>query len=267
MQLGRLLRIVEEAYLQNSLIDLKQLSLVCNITPTSIRSRFRGVRELGISLPLLGLSAKDREQGGMLRSTYLLRSHFSDESMVHERQQLAVSRSAFRGILARFAALLHHLKIQDCEPKDPEEREWAELAAELPENQLQTLLHSFPPTGRDTDWSTIKQELEADFGLSPVRIRAVRELIDEIIFPLQAEGRGCGHVLYFAVAASEPAGKPLDACKLVPVELDLLDEDDWPSEDNKDLNQLSDIKYAKIVRYTTQAKRSGGYLTYADLSF
>ncbi len=33
MQLGRILRLIEEAYGQDSLIDAKQLSLLCNITP------------------------------------------------------------------------------------------------------------------------------------------------------------------------------------------------------------------------------------------
>ena len=46
MQLGRLLRIIEAACLQDSLHGAKQLSFICNITPTSQRSRLREVIDL-----------------------------------------------------------------------------------------------------------------------------------------------------------------------------------------------------------------------------
>ena len=70
MQLGRLLRIIEEAYLQDSLIGAKQLSFICNITPTSLRSRLREVMDLGVWVPIRGMSREQREQGGLFRSTY-----------------------------------------------------------------------------------------------------------------------------------------------------------------------------------------------------
>ncbi|GAG88409.1 unnamed protein product, partial [marine sediment metagenome] len=48
----------------------------------------------------------------------------------------------------------------------------------------------------------------------------------------------------------------------------LYDATDMPdSSINRDLNRVSDIKFKKIARLSTQAKQCGGYLTYADLSY
>lgn len=53
----------------------------------------------------------------------------------------------------------------------------------------------------------------------------------------------------------------------MPVTLTLYDPQDVPAPDvDRDINRLSDIKFQKILRYTTQAKYGGGYLTYADVS-
>ena len=267
MQLGRLLRIVEEVYAQDSLIDLKQLSLLCNITPTSVRARLAEVRAAGVWVPLRGLSTQNREQRGLLRSTYLLQSFFSKEDMVKQRQWLAMSRASFRSVLARFASLVHDLVGGKGHFTEPEEREWAELAAGLSEKHVQSLLRSFSPAGKNAGWLSLHRELEVDFKLSPVKIRAIRELVDEVSHPMRGQDRGNGDVVYWAVAASEPAGKPLDACKLVSTRLSLFADGDWPDDDNKDLNRLSEIKYARIIRYATEAKQAGGYLSYADMSF
>ena len=67
MQLGRLLIIIEEAYLQDSLIGANQLSFICNITPTSVRARLRLVMDLGVWVPIRVMSREQREQGGLFR--------------------------------------------------------------------------------------------------------------------------------------------------------------------------------------------------------
>ena len=72
MQLGRLLRSIEEADLQDALIGAKQLSFICNITPTSLRSRLREVMDVGVWVLIRGMSREQRELGGLFRSTYLL---------------------------------------------------------------------------------------------------------------------------------------------------------------------------------------------------
>jgi hypothetical protein len=115
------------------------------------------------------------------------------------------------------------------------------------------------------DWASFKNELLVDFSLSPVKVTAIRDIAGEMLGAL-SDSRPDGDVVYWAVSSTEPAGKPLDACRLAPVSLTLYDiQDVPPPEVDRDINRLSDIKFRKVLRYATQAKYAGGYLTYADL--
>jgi hypothetical protein len=110
-------------------------------------------------------------------------------------------------------------------------------------------------------------ELRAEFGMPPVKIQAVRELLRELEDRL-SEKRPEKKAVYWAVASHEPAGKPLEACALVPVQLTLVDEEDVPDPaQDADFNRVKEMKLKKAQRYATEAKRCGGYLTYADLGF
>jgi len=81
-----------------------------------------------------------------------------------------------------------------------------------------------PVTG---DWSAFRTVLEQDFALSPVKLRAIREIAGEVMSALSAR-RPDGDVVYWVVASTEPTGKPLEACRLVPVALTLYDPQDIP---------------------------------------
>ncbi|GAI83551.1 unnamed protein product, partial [marine sediment metagenome] len=83
-----------------------------------------------------------------------------------------------------------------------------------------------------------------------------------------SENRPSNTAIYWAVAAREPAGKPLDVCTLVPVKLSFIDQGDVPDpKQDHDFNCVSNMKFNKAVRYATQAKYCGGYLTYSDLGY
>src|SRR5690554_2710153 len=92
MQLGRILRLIEEAYGQDSLIDAKQLSLLGNNPPTYLRSRLRDVKALGIWAPVRGMSRKDRECGGLFRTTHLLQNYFFDGNMLEARRSVGYAK-------------------------------------------------------------------------------------------------------------------------------------------------------------------------------
>jgi len=266
MQLGRILRLIEEAYGQDSLIDAKQLSLLCNITPTSLRSRLQDVKDLGIWAPVRGMSRKDRECGGLFRSTYLLQTYFSDGNMLEARRSVGHAKEEFKILLAKFAAVALDQERQNA-TTDPEKQQWLALAKGVSGEVLEWLPSSTPSQcAGEATWDSLRTQLEEDYELSPVKTRVVRELLYEIMGEIQPD-RADGDVVYWAVSSSEPAGKPLEECKLVPVKLSLLAEDDQPTSDNRDLNRLSEIKYGRALRYATEAKFAGGYLTYADLSY
>ncbi|MDQ7790777.1 MAG: DUF1670 domain-containing protein [Clostridia bacterium] len=267
MQMGRTLRLIEEAHRQDALLGAKQLTLLCNITPTSLRQRLQKVREAGIWAPVAGLSRVARERGGQLRSTWLLSRYLAGENLTDLRITAAISRDRLRDLFARFSYTARLVLAGDFQPQEPEETAWASLVQATPPERLAPLLDE-PGIGSTTnDWSAFRTGLEQDFALSPVKLRAIREIVEELMATLSAS-RPDTDVVYWAVASTEPAGKPLEACRLVPITLTLYDPRDIPPpEVDRDLNRVSGVKLEKVVRYATQAKRGGAYLTYADLSY
>jgi hypothetical protein len=265
MQTGRILRLIEEAYRQDALLCAKQLTLLCNITPTSLRGRLAGLRREGIWAPVAGLSRADREQGGELRSAWSLARYLDGAPLVEVRQTAALSREAFRHLWSRFTHVAHLILNGGFRQGDPEEEAWAAIAQAVPKKTLLSMLEDpgIPPSLGD--WASFKNELLVDFSLSPVKVTAIRDIAGEMLGAL-SDSRPDGDVVYWAVSSTEPAGKPLDACRLAPVSLTLYDiQDVPPPEVDRDINRLSDIKFRKVLRYATQAKYAGGYLTYADL--
>jgi hypothetical protein len=267
MQAGRILRMIEEAYRQDALLTAKQLTMLCNITPTSLRGRLAELRREGIWIPVAGLSRAERERGGQLRSTWVLAKYLDGQPLAEVRRAVALSRETFRHLLCRFSSLTRLVLAGEFTPHDPEEAAWAAIVQATPRKKLLPLMDEPGVPAPAEDWTSFKTQLEADFAMSPVKVRAIREIAGEILATL-SDGRPDGDVVYWAVSSTEPAGKPLEACRLVPVTLTLYDPRDVPAPDvDRDINRLSDIKFQKILRYATQVKHGGGYLTYADLGY
>ncbi len=269
LQLGRLLRLVEEAERQDALLSAKELTLLANISPSSLRRRLGEVRELGMWVPVRGLSRSVRERGGMCRSTFVLSGYVEGQSVAELRRKTAISRSRFGELATRLSALAERVRQGGEGEADPETLQWRELLQELSSRRLATLATARPggaPPER-CDWASFSSHLKADFALSPAKLRAITDLVEEVLSSL-GDGRLPGQVVYWAVAADEPAGKPLSICRLVPVRLTYWDPTDEPDRSsNRDANRVQDVKVARIQRLARQAKEAGGYLTYADLSY
>ena len=264
LQVGRMLRLVEEAYSQDALLSARQLGMLCNLTPTALRNRLEGVRRRGIWVPIQGLSRQAREQSGMLRSTWAMARHLAGEAPGEIRQAAAISLERWRELKYRFGVVAGQVLDGGFQPADPETAGWAELIRRTPRRELEPLIQESPASSAPNgQCGNFPAELAADFGMAPVKVRAVRELLEELKAELSGQ-RDDHQVVYWAVAATEPAGKPLEACRLVPVRLTLLDAGDVAGETP---NRVSGMKFRKIVRYATQAKFQGGYLTYADLGY
>ncbi len=86
MQLGRVLRLIEEGYAQDALLSAKQVGMICNLTPTSLRNRLQEVRRLGIWVPIQGLCRRAREQGGMPRSTWAMARYLGGQDGLCQEQ-------------------------------------------------------------------------------------------------------------------------------------------------------------------------------------
>ncbi len=120
------------------------------------------------------------------------------------------------------------------------------------------LLHSTPPERLNELFSVplekkrlpaqegeIVHELKTEFGMPPVKVRALLGLLREIEDSL-SEQRPEHTVVYWAVASHEPAGKSLQACALVPVWLSFVEAEDVPDpERDADFNCVRHMKVRK----------------------
>ena len=141
MQAGRIARMVEEAYGQDALLSLKQMVLLTNITPTSLRNRLREYRTQGMYLPYAGLSKKERARQSELRSTWTLRRYLQGEALVEVRRQAAMNKAHFEELLLSFSRLVMDSACDSC-GSEREMQEWTGLIEE------QKACESIPPVNR-----------------------------------------------------------------------------------------------------------------------
>ena len=268
MQAARICRLLEQAYAQDALLSVRQLTWLTNITPTSLRFRLASFREHGMYVPYLGLSRQARTAESVLRSTWVLREYLWGRNAAEIRKVAAMSKARFEELLRSFSILASNPHSRA--PADEREREeWRALVRSIPASKLKQRLPASVETKKAVEQqeNQIVYELRMEFGMPPVKVRAVLALLREMEDRV-SEKRPENTVIYWAVASNEPAGKPLEACALVPVRLSLLEADDLPDrQQDADFNCVRHMKVNKARRYATEAKRSGGYLTYADLGY
>jgi len=116
--------------------------------------------------------------------------------------------------------------------------------------------------------STFCRRIEEGANCSPFVSKAILTTVKEVfaIGPQDAEHPlGLGRIKLLVVADTEPAGKPLEQCQKVAVELTL----DAGEEDFKVrlAYGVEGLRRARILRVTAEAREQGGLLSYEDLAF
>ena len=262
-QTARLLRMVEEAYHQDSLLSAKQITLLLTISPAALRKKIKNLRDEGVFIPIKGTSKKDRDRENLFRSTWALKKYFQRVPLANIRETSGISKERFKNIYCSFIEVA-----RDCRSaQNQEERQWLALAGNLTKDKIDELQIQIRPLRGVLDWNGFGTALTEDFNLSPIKLVAIKETVEEILSTMSGS-RADGDIVYWAISADEPAGKPLSQARLLPTILTLYDPGDMPSQGvNRDLNRVSDIKFKKAVRLATQASTAGAYLTYADLGY
>lgn len=105
--------------------------------------------------------------------------------------------------------------------------------------------------------------LAAEAGLNPAQIRVAIELFADHQQAYMSEFRDPGVVVWTAVAAHEPPGKPIKHCTVVPVELTMLHEADVTVHAEEGPVELRALK---LYRWCCEAKEQGGLLSHEDLA-
>jgi AraC-like DNA-binding protein len=109
----------------------------------------------------------------------------------------------------------------------------------------------------------IQVELQQGYNLSPVEAQVLARRVQQLVDEQTGTARQPGQVSYQAIAVGEPAGKPLAACRKVPVQLSLVAEEDgqvWASQGPQALRRL------RVERLVYEALLQGGVLSQEDLA-
>jgi AraC-like DNA-binding protein len=109
----------------------------------------------------------------------------------------------------------------------------------------------------------IQVELQQGYNLSPVEAQVLARRVQQLVDEQTGMARQPGQVSYQAIAVGEPAGKPLAACRKVPVHLSLVVEEDgqvWAHQGPQALRQL------RVQRLVYEALLQGGVLSQEDLA-
>ena len=113
-----------------------------------------------------------------------------------------------------------------------------------------------------------RRRIEHGANCSPFVSEAILQTVKEI-YPLDPDDTdrqlGLGQIQLLVVAASEPAGKPLEQCQKVTVRLTL----DAAQEDYRTrvAYGVEGLRRARILRLAAEARDQGGLLSYEDFAF
>jgi hypothetical protein len=118
-------------------------------------------------------------------------------------------------------------------------------------------------TAKDAE-SAIVARICEDFNLTPVLARAHYEQMARYFAAYGQVPARPGELCYLAVAAEEPAGKPIAACRKVQVRLELAAAEDVQVLGSKGLAAMRQGRLARLAR---QARVQGALLTVEDLAY
>jgi hypothetical protein len=278
VQNARLARLIEEAYWQNASLSTSMLCLLTHITAKSIRERLVPLWEAGIRLAVAG-TAKKYRNGRTFRATAALEQFFAGESPAIIRERLWLSLTAWQQYQVDFLHVaqlkqggldaptvarrlgLHLDLVAEYQDLDRRTGGAARLAELLSGRLAQT--PPVPLTSEDPR-ALLLAELQAQHNFSPAKAHSYLALLEDLADEDLTQDRPPQTVVYYAVAEHEPPGKALNACTLVPVQLSYYHSAD---QSVSSLDATSDLKWQRLLRYTTEARAQGGLLTQPDLAF
>lgn len=105
-------------------------------------------------------------------------------------------------------------------------------------------------------------ELQRGYDLSPIEAEVLVQRIEQYVDEHYGTDRSEGQIVYHAVAVEEPPGKPVVACRKVPVRLTVM-----TPEDAQALQQGPQfLRQVRVQRLMYEALHQGGVLVQEDLA-
>lgn len=105
--------------------------------------------------------------------------------------------------------------------------------------------------------------LAFETGLNPAQVRVAVDIVTDHVQDYYSEFRPPGVIAHTAVSESEPAGKPIKHCKVVPVQLTAVHEADVDVLCDKGPVEL---RMVRLYRFCCEARKQAGLLSHEDLT-
>jgi hypothetical protein len=115
--------------------------------------------------------------------------------------------------------------------------------------------------------AALEAELAGQFGFSAVSARAFRRWLAELAGRLGGTPLGDGELVFLAISADEGARAQLAEARQVPVRLGFFTATDADASCYGPApTRVAELKFARLLRWATQARAQGALLTLPDLA-
>jgi hypothetical protein len=261
MQKGRLARLIEEAYFQDAILDGPRLLLFILESHRGIRAHLKHFWQQDVLLPIAGMNIENRQLMQELRPVLAIKQYLEGKELYQLRKDMAISTGRWQKLWHDFKELSSTGDLQELEQQTGQPAAVLDAWQELFRLHRQTLLGRVRET--EACGKSFYQLLRTRHGYSPAAADQFIEDLHELAAHLNRQSQKNNQIIYNAVSDREPAGKKLTECQLKAVALDYIDPKDLDLTDRESAKKL---RWARILRYTTQARYQGAVLTQPDLS-
>jgi len=108
-----------------------------------------------------------------------------------------------------------------------------------------------------------KRDVIDGYGLSRVEADVLWDYVNNFVKEHYLACRFDNQIIFYAVSADEPAGKPIKDCRIIPVNLTLYRHTDWKIKAKLGIPALRESLAARL---SEEAHHQGGLLSQADLA-
>jgi len=262
MQRGRLARIIEEAYFQDAILDGPRCLLFILESHRGIRAHLKHFWQQGVILPLAGMNTENRQLMQILRPVLAIKQYLEGKELYQLRKDLAISYSRWQKLWHDFKELGSTATLEQLSSRTAQPLEVLKALQDLFIQHRQTLEERIGET-KKTDSTSFYQLLRTRHGYSDAAAKQFIDDLHELAGHLNRREQNNNQIIYNAVSDQEPAGKKLSECRLQAVALDYIDTKDLDLLDRESAKQL---RWARLLRYATQARHQGAVLTQPDLA-
>src|SRR6266508_2753410 len=267
LQRRRLLRWLDEIGRQGGWASLAELAAWADLTPTALGARLAPVRRLGVWLPHVGGPEPTEDRLGW--EAWLVDRYLADGLVEAQRALVGLTVGGWEALLRRFVVAVEQIAAAVGRSAD----EVAQLAAVARRHRRTRVLAGLRAAyggaaATETaagPMAALEAELAGQFGFSAVSARAFRQWLAELAGQLGGTPLGEGELVLFAISADEGARAQLAEARQVPVRLGFFTAADADASCYGPApTRVAELKFARLLRWATQARAQGALLTLPD---